>query len=308
MKRLFEELNENDVLSGRGSSINSYSGNVQFRSLVVQLKDAYRQAPDRLAKMMISDRVVQVIRSMNPPGRFVIEEESSWVDIGDDKARAKVATALREKKAYKKHRQQVKDSIPMEKLLVQSKGITPNKKHAFFSSLIVARKKDSQLSHESSHSISFQEDDQTWLGQISKDEGKSNQISSIDLWDKGIPLNGIDTNSSLQKFHHPKRILFRELKEERTCLPPFSLKFTNLQNFNDLMKESLKSIDVASMSSVEMPEIDVPPKQVEVSTTVGDRSLPIGEKMNFTYGFSNSLRSYANDNMDSTDELIHIYI
>eukprot|EP00559_Dactyliosolen_fragilissimus_P001999 CAMPEP_0184866618 /NCGR_PEP_ID=MMETSP0580-20130426/22979_1 /TAXON_ID=1118495 /ORGANISM="Dactyliosolen fragilissimus" /LENGTH=711 /DNA_ID=CAMNT_0027366391 /DNA_START=70 /DNA_END=2205 /DNA_ORIENTATION=+ len=91
--------NRNDVLSGRGGRINSHAGNVNFRTLVNKTKHIYLAKTTRkLEKVNIANKIVQEIRQMNPPGRFLKEDEESgcWIDIGDEKARKKAGQAMRE--------------------------------------------------------------------------------------------------------------------------------------------------------------------------------------------------------------------
>ncbi|VEU34824.1 unnamed protein product [Pseudo-nitzschia multistriata] len=93
------EPNENDVLCGRGGRINSHAGNVQFRNVIHSMKKEYlAPTTKKLEKAHIAARIVNDIRSMNPPGRFLKEEKSDgmWYDIGDKKAIKKTGQALRE--------------------------------------------------------------------------------------------------------------------------------------------------------------------------------------------------------------------
>jgi len=95
--------NCNDVLSGRGGKINSHAGNVQFREAVSAMKKDYLSKSTRkLDKAHMAAKLVQQVRSMDPPGRFLKEEEKDgglWFDIGDAKAIKKVCQALREDSA-----------------------------------------------------------------------------------------------------------------------------------------------------------------------------------------------------------------
>lgn len=95
---LIKTPGSNDVLNGRGGRINSHRGNVQFRQLVNRYKHTYL-ASKKLDKVKIANKIVQFVRGMNPPGRFLMEDPSSgdWVEIGDDKARKKAGQAMREK-------------------------------------------------------------------------------------------------------------------------------------------------------------------------------------------------------------------
>lgn len=91
--------NVNDVLCGRGGRINSHSGNVQFRDIIHSKKTVYlAPTTKKLEKAHIAAGVVNDIRSMNPPGRFLKEEKGTgmWYDIGDAKAIKKTGQALRE--------------------------------------------------------------------------------------------------------------------------------------------------------------------------------------------------------------------
>lgn len=91
--------NVNDVLCGRGGRINSHAGNVQFRDIIVSKKKDYlAPTTKKLEKAHIAAGIVNDIRTMNPPGRFLKEEKGDgmWYDIGDAKAIKKTGQALRE--------------------------------------------------------------------------------------------------------------------------------------------------------------------------------------------------------------------
>jgi len=90
--------NENDVLSGRGALINAAEGNVQLRWILRLLRPRYiAPTTKKLEKAHIAASVVQIIRSAEPPGRFLNKDEGSlWYDIGDERAIQKVLQAFRE--------------------------------------------------------------------------------------------------------------------------------------------------------------------------------------------------------------------
>jgi hypothetical protein len=94
-----DEPNENDVLCGRGGRINSHEGNIRFRDIIQQNKKEYLDPrTKKLEKAHIAKRIVDEIRTKNPPGRFLKEDSSDgyfW-DIGDQKAIKKVGQCLRE--------------------------------------------------------------------------------------------------------------------------------------------------------------------------------------------------------------------
>lgn len=101
-KVIASDLSSNDVLCGRGGSINAYPGNLQFRTIISKVKDSYRASKSNGDKSKIVERVVQAIRNMDPPGRFLKEHpdgEDCWIEIGDKEAKNKVVQAMRKSKA-----------------------------------------------------------------------------------------------------------------------------------------------------------------------------------------------------------------
>ena len=88
---------EHDVLSGRGNFVNYHTGNEHFRSLVKKHKIAYVACP-KPEKGRFSKVIVDEIRSMDPPGRFLKQNQATklWEDIGDKKSLDKTRQALRE--------------------------------------------------------------------------------------------------------------------------------------------------------------------------------------------------------------------
>mmetsp|Transcript_9126 Transcript_9126/g.20918 ORF Transcript_9126/g.20918 Transcript_9126/m.20918 type:complete len:554 (+) Transcript_9126:291-1952(+) len=91
--------NENDVLCGRGGRINSHAGNIQFRDIIDSKKNDYlAPTTKKLEKAHIAAGIVNDIRAMDPPGRFLKKEKEDkmWYDIGDQKAIKKTGQALRE--------------------------------------------------------------------------------------------------------------------------------------------------------------------------------------------------------------------
>ncbi|GKY94437.1 hypothetical protein MPSEU_000409500 [Mayamaea pseudoterrestris] len=90
-----------DVLSGRGGSINSHEGNTRFREWVRVRKNAYTMAKTKEDKAMVAKEVIDLVYSQNPPGRFLHKDPSSagsgwWFELDKDKILAKTAQALRE--------------------------------------------------------------------------------------------------------------------------------------------------------------------------------------------------------------------
>ncbi|GKY94913.1 hypothetical protein MPSEU_000456200 [Mayamaea pseudoterrestris] len=88
----------NDVLCGRGGSINGHPGNEFYRALVEKRRRVYLTARFKREKRLIASSIVSEIRGLNPSGRFLTRDTKSgrWRDIGDEKARDKTSQALRE--------------------------------------------------------------------------------------------------------------------------------------------------------------------------------------------------------------------
>merc|ERR1712157_497534 len=87
----------NDVLNGRGKSVQSWQGNVFYHDLIQYYKLEYVVATPEEQKQ-IAMRIISIIRGLNPAGRFLEINQTSgtWFDIGDDKALRKIRQALRE--------------------------------------------------------------------------------------------------------------------------------------------------------------------------------------------------------------------
>ncbi|OEU08929.1 hypothetical protein FRACYDRAFT_249272 [Fragilariopsis cylindrus CCMP1102] len=77
----------------------THAGNVQFRDTIHSKKKEYlAPSTERLEKAHITAGIVNDIRTMDPPGRFLKEDKGTklWFDIGDTKAIKKTSQALRE--------------------------------------------------------------------------------------------------------------------------------------------------------------------------------------------------------------------
>lgn len=94
---LVYEVTSNDVLCGRGSSINNFSGNLQFRRIVLKAQNEYKSAKNG-EKRKIVENVLDTIHNLSPPGRFLKEHpsnENCWFEIGYNEAKKKVVQAMR---------------------------------------------------------------------------------------------------------------------------------------------------------------------------------------------------------------------
>uniref|UniRef100_A0A7S3Q1V0 DUF6824 domain-containing protein n=1 Tax=Chaetoceros debilis TaxID=122233 RepID=A0A7S3Q1V0_9STRA len=92
------EPRDNDVLCGRGGSINTHPGNARFRELVEKRKRSYIDARFKREKRLIAESILKDIRRLSPSGRFLTRavKGGPWVEISEEKARDKTSQALRE--------------------------------------------------------------------------------------------------------------------------------------------------------------------------------------------------------------------
>ena len=88
-------INNNDVLCGRGGGTNTQIGNRRFRSLVQEFQPTYLLCR-RKEKPLIARTIVLIIRHRG--GRFLKKDEGNGMlfEVGDEKAEAKTSQALRE--------------------------------------------------------------------------------------------------------------------------------------------------------------------------------------------------------------------
>ena len=82
---LITDLNENNVLGGRGKRINSQAGNMQFRDLVHSKKSEYSAQNTNKGRNLIAAGIHSNIRIMDPAGQFLKKHNDTrmWFDIGD---------------------------------------------------------------------------------------------------------------------------------------------------------------------------------------------------------------------------------
>ena len=109
----WNDIHANDVLCGRGHGVNDHTGNVQYRKIITSKREEFLSVTDKVSKRAIATTIVNTVRAMTPPGRFLkkMTEENNdddddvdvddtttslWFDIGDEKARGKTSQGLRE--------------------------------------------------------------------------------------------------------------------------------------------------------------------------------------------------------------------
>lgn len=92
-------ITDNDVLLGRGLSVDRHYGNVQLRFFVAQTAVVnHTKKFKRNEKLFEAAKIVAIIRNLEPPGRFLSENKDTgyWYEAGDITARKKVAQAVRD--------------------------------------------------------------------------------------------------------------------------------------------------------------------------------------------------------------------
>eukprot|EP00977_Amphora_coffeiformis_P005946 scaffold1267_cov171-Amphora_coffeaeformis.AAC.22 len=92
------QFEENDVLCGKGRSSICHPGNQRFRELIEANRGEYARAT-RKQKAYLANSIVDLIRSAQPPGRFLLRdvETGRWYDIGRNRSFEKTSQSLREK-------------------------------------------------------------------------------------------------------------------------------------------------------------------------------------------------------------------
>lgn len=102
-------INENDVLCGRGEAARRNLGNRRFRELVLMNQEEYFTG-NILTKGLIADKIVEIITNRIPSGRFLkalqddkasnsptIGKNVMWYEISNQAAKVKTSQALRER-------------------------------------------------------------------------------------------------------------------------------------------------------------------------------------------------------------------
>ena len=91
------EPSENDILMGRGGGTNNHVGNRNYRDIIQRHKAQYSQSAKH-EKQGFSRSIVDMIRNLNPPGRFLTKDKKTgyYYDIGDKAAVEKTSQCLRE--------------------------------------------------------------------------------------------------------------------------------------------------------------------------------------------------------------------
>jgi len=103
MVKRIRDPHPHDVLCGRGGYANTHTGNKTFRQWVFERKERYGQEGKKVDKAKIAREILNKVKSLNPPGRFLTRADVKcngalyWIEIDDTKAMAKTSQALRER-------------------------------------------------------------------------------------------------------------------------------------------------------------------------------------------------------------------
>jgi len=96
-------VSNNDVLCGRGGEIHNHAGNRRYREWVQDRREAYSLTERKLKKIVYAREVVSLVKSLDPPGRFLTKNTSkgsssqmNWTEITEERALDKTSQALRE--------------------------------------------------------------------------------------------------------------------------------------------------------------------------------------------------------------------
>ncbi len=96
---MITDLQENDVLFGRGNGNAFFSGNINFRRVAGNHRDAYAN----LAKVNRKELAHQVLKEMiqlDPPSRFLQPSGNGFVEVSEERVIEKICQILREKKFH----------------------------------------------------------------------------------------------------------------------------------------------------------------------------------------------------------------
>jgi hypothetical protein len=100
-----------DVLFGRGQAYQNHPGNVRFRSLIDEYRDAYEQA-SRKEKTKVAVEIVRLLHDRN--GRFLKEDGSKgWIEVDGVAVRQKVSSCFRSFRKLEK----IPSPLPIDSLL-----------------------------------------------------------------------------------------------------------------------------------------------------------------------------------------------
>ncbi|KAL3905810.1 MAG: hypothetical protein SGARI_004283 [Bacillariaceae sp.] len=126
-------VHDHDVLCGRGAYVNGHTGNARLRKLATERKAAFDKG-NFTDKRTLATEVVQAIRGLNPPGRFLKKANTGkdaksgdeptaelvdgmWEELTDEKAIHKACQVMRDiARPDRKFREERKANLKAAKL------------------------------------------------------------------------------------------------------------------------------------------------------------------------------------------------
>jgi len=148
MQQPVTELNENDVLLGKGSAMSMYIGNQRFRDIVAELRPAYTSVSQHRPKTVVARDLLNRIRSVG--GRFLqldegaelVEsaiEQGKWYEITEEKVLMdKCRQALRQKRKDPQKKRGQPDTETLTAPPVASQVVTSTAASALGADLLAA--------------------------------------------------------------------------------------------------------------------------------------------------------------------------
>lgn len=98
-KPLIHKPHDHDVLTGRKVMAKKHPGNQLLIQIAEQKKDEYKNAFFRKQKKLVAQDIIQEIKNLSPPGRFLALEDkssSAWREVDHDTSTRAVCLTLRE--------------------------------------------------------------------------------------------------------------------------------------------------------------------------------------------------------------------
>lgn len=234
---------KNDVLSGRGSGVNSWEGNIFYRKLVSERKQLYTSVK-RNEKNPIAKEIISIIHSLNPRGRFLTRDRSGqWIELSMADTMNKTSQALREGQAKRKS------------LILKShnKKMTDESK-ASLHQVNIQMEHQSSLSSSSSKTNDHDHEDESTepVDEVGKDHNtkvvnahsylfKNNETA---IEKKLETLN--EEESKRKTVRHPTPTVSRDRDmREKSCVPikPLLLNTSHLEKFNSTNENQEKNVD-----------------------------------------------------------------
>lgn len=108
-----EDIQAKDILCSRGKGVSNNPGNTFYIEVVKEHRNSYHEASGWKGKQAVVQKVVDILKNGDPPGRFFTvcdQSDEHWQQLNDEvKIARKVAQALRERPKSKTTRNSTKE-------------------------------------------------------------------------------------------------------------------------------------------------------------------------------------------------------